>query len=58
MRAVVAEAGPAQAEVLGALHERNVDVVSSVEATPDYDDVFVRLVERHRRSLADAANAA
>jgi ABC-2 type transport system ATP-binding protein len=35
--------------------ERGIEVTACHEYVPDYDDVFVRIVEEHRRSLAGAS---
>jgi hypothetical protein len=52
IRATVADAGRALPELLTALRDQDVDVVSSNEANPEYDDVFVRLVEQDRAARA------
>jgi ABC-2 type transport system ATP-binding protein len=56
-RVVVTDAGRGQAQVLGVLHGLEVGVISSTEATPDYDDVFVQIVEQHRAERAAESEA-
>ena len=55
----VTDAATLVPDLLAQLHAHDVDVVSSSEVTPDYDDVFVRLIEEHRATTgSDAASAA
>ena len=56
IEATVTDAATNLPDLLAELHAHDVDVVSSSEVTPDYDDVFVRLIEEHRAQRdADAA---
>ena len=48
IEATVDDAATNLPDLLAELHAHDVDVVSSSEVTPDYDDVFVRLIEEHR----------
>jgi ABC-2 type transport system ATP-binding protein len=51
-RIVVADAGPATERITAALRASGVDVVEIAEHVVDYDEAFVRVIERHRLSAA------
>lgn len=53
LRIVVDEADRALLEIRACLDELGLDVVEAAEYAVDYDEAFVRVVERHRRLVAD-----
>ena len=50
-RAPVVDPTEAIPRVTAWLDERNIEVVTCREHIPDYDDVFIRLIQRHRATL-------
>lgn len=52
---VVADAGASIPTVLAWLHERDIEIVDSEEVAVDYEEVFVRLVERRTNGEGEAA---
>ncbi len=52
IRVVVDDADDALDEIRRRLEELGLDLVEAAEHTVDYDEAFVRVVERHRRGLA------
>lgn len=57
LRIVVDDADQALLDIRGRLGELGLQVTEAAEHTVDYDEAFVRVVERHRR-LASETNAA
>ncbi len=54
----VDDASRAQPDLIDELRRHGVEVASSAEATPDYDDVFVRLIEQDRAQHVVETDAA
>ncbi len=54
LRVAVDDAGLAIPDVVAAIERHGAEVTSAREERPSFDEVFARLVERHRRSRAEA----
>ena len=52
IRIVVRDAGEAITEISSAMQRLGLEVVEATEHVVDYDEAFVRVVERHRASVA------